>query len=48
MSRIVNALAAGGVARELGQSILLLAIAGSSVGALLAMALVATRAMERV
>jgi hypothetical protein len=48
MSRIVSALGRSGLAREVGQGIVLLALMGSSVGGLLAMLTLATRAMGRI
>jgi hypothetical protein len=45
MSRITAGEARVGLGRELGQSILLLGLTGSSVGVILAMATLATRAL---
>ena len=47
MARIKRALASNGLARELSQSVVLLALTGSSVGGVLGMVSVATRALGR-
>ena len=47
MNRIMEALPKQGVARELSQSIVLLALTGSSVGGVLGMVSIATRALGR-
>lgn len=45
MTRVTEALEPEGLAREVGQSLLLLALTGSSVGAILGMVTLATKAM---
>jgi hypothetical protein len=47
MSKVLGELQRGGFARELSQSLMLLALAGSSVGGFLGMVAVATRALGR-
>jgi hypothetical protein len=47
MNRITQALPMRGLARELSQSIVLLALTGSSVGGVLGMVSIATRALGR-
>ncbi len=47
MATIKRALAANGLAREVSQGVVLLALTGSSVGGVLGMVSVATRALGR-
>jgi hypothetical protein len=47
MATIKRAVATGGLARELSQSVVLLALTGSSVGGVLGMVSIATRALGR-
>lgn len=47
MSKLVDAIPREGLARELGQTILLLALTGSSVGGFMGMVAIATRALGR-
>lgn len=47
VTRIASALPKEGVARELSQSLVLLALTGSSVGGFLGMVALATRALGR-
>ena len=47
MNRITQALPKHGLARELSQSIVLLALTGSSVGGVLGMLSIATRSLGR-
>jgi len=47
MNRITQALPKHGLARELSQSIVLLALTGSSVGGVLGMVSIATKALGR-
>lgn len=47
MNRITQALPKHGLARELSQSLVLLALTGSSVGGVLGMVSIATRALGR-
>ncbi|MGH2749085.1 MAG: hypothetical protein ACRDKB_14350 [Actinomycetota bacterium] len=47
MDRVIHMLPKSGIAREVGQSLVLLALTGSSVGGLLGMVAIATRALGR-
>jgi hypothetical protein len=47
MDRVIHVFPRGGIAREVGHSLVLLALTGSSVGGFLGMVALATRALGR-
>lgn len=47
MDRVIHLIPKDGIAREVGQSLVLLALTGSSVGGFLGMVAIATRALGR-